>query len=430
MNFKLKDFCISLFTVNDFPIYPISDNILAIENETIRQYDDIYYTGKIFMNKNKYYFISNIDKDYVCYIEELESPKGDFFISKSDIIEIDSSIKNVKGKIKTTYGKLLLNSVLLIDPFGDIIPYINDSPFDMLKIKTFIIDKVLEKKIDASMIYRFFTNYDYISTLCELFVPSISKNLLTLNQKVEKKKKMLFKENKDNLNDSVTMVKIENELINLDKELNSDEDSKGFVTDKSFDIHRKRMFSTFGIIEPFGEEKKDFYFAKGNLDDGWDKGDLPHIFNEIRKSIYGRGIDTAKGGAITNDMARIFQDTLITQEDCKTKRGISFKITNNNKNQLINRYIIEDNKTILVTKDIISKYINKTVTLRSPMTCAVKDGNYCYKCCDYLWEIKKLKLLNVIPVKISSSIMMLSMKSMHGTKTSFYQIDKLDKFLL
>ena len=95
---------------------------------------------------------------------------------------------------------------------------------------------------------------------------------------------------------------------------------------------------------------------------------------------------------------------------------------------MINRYIFEKGKTVVLLDDNIDKYVGKNVKLRSPMTCSMKNG-VCYKCCDYIWELKNLQILNVVPASISSTILMTSMKAFHGTKVNIYEIKSLNMFI-
>lgn len=424
-----KDICIDVFTECEWVNYPIKNNLLDVPFIDVEDYPEKYYVGKIFQNQNNLYCISEIKSKNVL-VERL-----DVDISKQPLLSIynkltiqKNEIPGIDSTITTTYGKFIINTYLVILPFQGKLPYMNETPFNINKVKNQIIDLIIQKQITSEQVYTFFTNLDFLSSFCELFVPSITERCLSIDPKVYEKRKELLEKYKDKLDDPVVMVKLEDELINLDKKSLEDDESMGFLTEKSFNVHRKRMFLVAGMIEPFGDKENKYRFSTSNLDEGWKKEDLAMLFNEVRKGVYNRGINTAKGGYASKEITRMFQDTQIVAEDCETKEGISFKVTENNKNDIIYRNIIENGKTILITKDNVDKYVGKTVILRSPMKCKIKN-NYCYKCCDHIWKVKNLKLLNTVPLAITSTIMMLSMKAMHGTKTSFFEITSLDDFL-
>jgi hypothetical protein len=64
--------------------------------------------------------------------------------------------------------------------------------------------------------------------------------------------------------------------------------------------------------------------------------------------------------------------------DCGTKKTIDVKLTNRNRNDFEYRYIVEGDKLVELTPQVMDKYIGKTIHMRSPMYClGDKTCNIC-----------------------------------------------------
>lgn len=448
-NLLRLDFVISLFTECEFPKVKIDtkSNTIIFDDPSELMYhiqlDREYYIGKLVTDQSnkKLYYISNKDSDniYVELLDKITNFNFPLIESHKEKITISKNHLNIvkSNNITTTYGRLILNVFLIEHPFYIyyqdnkdmyLISYHNEQPFDIDKLFDEYKLLLLKKQIHAPVVHKMFTNVDYLQSYAPVFVPSVSEKMITVDPKIKKKKEELIKKYKDKLNDPEVMVKIEDELIKLDKEYLKGDESEVLFSKKTFNIHRKLMFIGFGALPTFGDDIPGYNMVLSDLDEGMKKEDCPMIFNEARRGFYSRGVGTAKGGQITKDIFRLLQDTEITTEDCKTKRYLKFNITKDNYKDVLNRYIIDKNKTILLTVDNIKDYIGKEVKLRSPMMCEAKDG-YCYKCCDYIWELKRMQPVNIIPISISSAIMNSAMKSMHGTKVENIYLEDLDQFV-
>ena len=200
------------------------------------------------------------------------------------------------------------------------------------------------------------------------------------------------------------------------------------ITDKAYDVQRKRMFIMLGLMESFGDDVQTFNFGKTNLNDGWNKDEIPLIANDIRKGSYGRAIATRDSGAEAKMLQRNFQDSKIIEDDCGTKLGILTDITSDNKSSYLYRHIVENNKLVLLTENNIEQYIGKRVTMRCARYCQSKN-NYCYTCMDYRFKSMGIELLNSNPSAISSTLTSMSLKKMHGSKISTFEINTLNDAL-
>jgi len=268
-----------------------------------------------------------------------------------------------------------------------------------------------------------------LAGLNDFVVPSLTEKAITSSPVVNKRREELFEQYKDQLDDPNIMMKVENELIALDKEQLKGDESNGFmIKSKNYDVQRKRMFVTMGLVESFGDETPSYSFSKTNLNDGWDLKEFDMLSNDIRRGVYDRAKSTALGGAESKMLGRNFQDSTIVEDDCGTERYLPIMLTKSNYKLFLYRNIIVGNKLVILDKETISNYIGKEIKLRSPMYCKSNDG-YCYACMDTRFKDVGVKLLNVQPIGISSQFVTLSLRSQHGTKTELLNIDNLNTIL-
>ncbi len=115
--------------------------------------------------------------------------------------------------------------------------------------------------------------------------------------------------------------------------------------------------------------------------EGLTAGEYYYANYGARQGIVCKKLGTGKGGDLTRHLIEAVYDITITAEDCKTKEGI--KLTPymiENGICLTGRYMTGDSKPLdeEKIKDILKN--GKDITLRSPLTCAQKDGicSLCY----------------------------------------------------
>lgn len=341
----------------------------------------------------------------------------------------DIILNGPKDPIKSTIGRYVLNYILLVDPFGDILSYVNE-PFNAGKIESDIVEAAFADKVTVKQIKTYNNNLYFIGHFTELCAPSMSEKSLSTDPNIKKHRDMLLEQHKDELDDPIILSKIEDELIAMDKEYLKDDPSQGFYisSGKAYDICRKRMLVTGGMIGDFGDNTK-YHFVNQSLDEGWATEDLPVLFNDIRKGSYNRAVSTAEGGTESKFLSRIFQDTKIVEHNCKTTKGLEVYLGEDVIDMYNYRYIITSSGIVALTPDIIKSYLNKKVIMRSPQYCKTTNG-LCAICMGQVFEKLNKKLLNMEAVNIGSSFLQASMKSMHGVKSSFNNIENLDTFIM
>ena len=94
--------------------------------------------------------------------------------------------------------------------------------------------------------------------------------------------------------------------------------------------------------------------------------------------------------------------------DCGTSHCEHITLTNSNKGLLLNRYIIDNGKKVLLTEDNNSKYVGKEIALRSPMFC--QADKICNICAGELYYQMGIENIGLISNIIGSSITTLALK--------------------
>ena len=369
------------------------------------------------------------DDTHVLFIKLADSTDNPIF-NMSDRFHIsDGMIANYKGpQMLTDVGKFFINYLLFAEPFGDAVPYVNG----LINIK--LLDKLVSERLVAGKITKaqfdkMVNNAFWFGEDGTLSIQTLTEKSLGTDPKIIKRKQELLEQYKDKLNDPITVARIEKELVDMDKQYIKGDESEPFFAacgDKSFSEQRKKMYIMFGLMPDFNKKNIGMNLILNNMEEGYAKHDIPALANEIRRGSYGRGADTALGGAQSKFITRAFQDIKITQPDCGTKRGYKLHLTENNASQFYYRYLTDGT---LLTPEKIKECIGKVVLLRSPMYCETKDG-ICAKCCGKIVEDQKIVNIGMHSLAIAETMIYVAMKAMHVSGVKLYQIKDINRFII
>jgi len=433
--FVNKSFLLTLFSTTTLPVL---DFKLTIETYTALK------SGRTFtiQSDNAFYIINSDSPKIsdivvytldgkVTYIKDFKQNTPIFNLVDQVTIEPGEIInfKNDKAE-KVSLGRILLNQVVLIDAFKDKIEFFN-KPFNIGDVESEVASKLLDRSISMDEYNLFMNQGFYLLHFSELNVPSFTEKSLTTFPGVNEFKKELFEKHKGDLTNPLVAAKIGDALIAKDKEYLEGDPSTGFYNaagKKAYAIARKKMYLNIGGIESFDKDLTSFNFLKYSLSQGWDKEDFPTISNEIRKGSFGRATATARGGAMTNFMLRVFQDTEIREKNCGVKKGLEFILEKDLTDKFFGRYMIENGELAKITKKNYASYINKKIILRSPMYCLTVDG-FCETCCGENFAALDLKAVNMEMVNLTSTFLTLEMKAMHGVALTYDAIDFEEYFI-
>lgn len=344
----------------------------------------------------------------------------------------DSAVDKAFDHGNSTVGRFIENAIVLQIPTNFKVFDYNNSVWSPKSTLQAITNALQEKKIDMQQYRKIIDNFFYLNNISEICVPSMTVRSLMTDPRIPEIKKKFIEEHKDQMNDPFVIKELEDMLTKIDREYLGNDPSVTFfdgLGSKSYKLHRKKLFLMVGGIPAFDESSGKYDFNPNSLMDGWRVDLLPSIANEARKGSYDRGRETAKGGAETKLVMRVFQDLMIDMEDCGTKRTIAFDFANlYDIHDFIGRIARVGGFDVEITKDNLDQFSGKVVQIYSPLTCENKY-NLCYKCCGHRCKELGVKMIGIQTVKITSQFMQTSMKNMHGTVLKTKQINLSDVIL-
>ena len=423
-----RDFLMEIFTKTDR---------LKL-NESIAN-SEVIYKGKLILDDKKLQSIKKFEymefgKYKILEIDQVNiKDSNEPLATPIDKIKVKKgSLANIDKDIETTLGRYILNYLLIHLPLKNKLPYLNTQDELSFKyISKILYDKFINNEVVKDEMDMFFRNMYFIGSMSYIFVPNFTKKSITTHPDMAKRRAELLKKYEKELKngDAVTMSMIENELIDLDKEWLKDDESLRFYKKnlkKSFNVQRKKQYALGGIVEDLSDS--GYKFIDKPFSEGVDEENFSKVANELRAASHSRAIQTQSSGVLAKSLSRTLSSLRHIKGDCKTKTYIKLKINDFNVDNLLNRYIVEKSNLVLLTKENIKKYMNKEVSLRSPMTCKNKEG-YCTICLGNIFEKIETGNLDFRALSLSSFYTNLMLRRSHGLARSIYTIDDIDKFV-
>lgn len=406
---------------NSFAIHvPKKDQELKSEQEVSQPTSDYYVYG--------IYLIPGQD-NALMLIKIADDALYPPFTMGDRFMLTEGMIDNYKGDpVVTDVGKFMMNQILLVRAFGDLIPYIN-GVFKPGKIDDMVAALIMDKKVNRTMFNTYMNNglwYGQDGSIC---TQTWSLKSLGTDPAIEKRKKELLEQYKDQLDDPLIMSKVEKELVAMDKAWLKDDASMTFFEvagGKSFNEIRKKMYIMYGLSVAFDKNTGHYEWTEHSLEEGWRASSMPVMANDIRRGAYSRGIETAKGGEQTKYIMRTFQEVGIEEDDCGTKKGVEVLLTDHNAKYYAERYLVDGT---LLTADAMPKYIGKTVRIRSPLHCLTNPG-FCYKCCGEKAKKRAVKAIGLDGINFTGKLTQTAMDAMHVSSMQSIEISDISEFLV
>jgi hypothetical protein len=347
----------------------------------------------------------------------------------------------VKEPTRTTLGRFIFN-LMLIDRLGfqKILPYMNEvmSASNSKKIDKKVTAAMLNDEITVKDMIKYIDTRDWFglslyTTVCNSFTPKTIK----VAKGVKPLKEKLFRDNKEALDngDATVMDKISKELIQAELDEIKDDLGATLYTSGargSVNNHLKNIFVTRGSVFNTGTGKFDM--IKNSLNDGLEITSIPAHADTVVIGSYARGVGTQDAGYFTKELIAGNQSSILgpKDSDCGTKLYRLKKVTNQSSGDLIGRYIFENGKTVLLTKDNIGKYIGKSVKLRTPLGCIGLNGNqycYCNKCFGDRFYNIGVDNVGLLTARVGSSFLQASLAKFHDATVKVRAVD-IDDMLL
>jgi len=345
----------------------------------------------------------------------------------SKIILKSGDVANLNERVETTIGRAIANKLLKLDPFGKFFPYDNKSIFinDFINLATF---HLIKGDVNTEQMTILFKNSVWLVRFADLILPSLSQKVLTMPASSKKLKAELIEKHKDLIKNGdpayVNMVEMP-VLEDIKKSLKDDPSFMLYYTGKpSIGNNLKQTIGTFSPIFNISTGKYDI--STGNLLEGHD----PKIYNSIANmnisGTYSRNIETQNGGA----MVKTIYNSMSTMRaapagtDCGTTIYKNVELTNDNKNSYMWNYIFDNGRTILLTPDIINKYIGTICNFRSTLYCKY-DSKFeiCNKCCGEIPYKTNLLTIGLLSSRLPFQIVNSSLKAFHDSTISLTDIN-------
>jgi hypothetical protein len=364
------------------------------------------------------------------YEFDVKDPKPPFEFHDPITLTAEDMGNLTKKEVETTYGNVLANWLLCVYPFGDKIPYI-EGRFGVKDVEKHIDKRMVDTpaegqdreadKIYVDEYFKYRRSASLIDGLTQLCVPSATAKSMTRHPDTVKRREELLEQYKDRLHDPAIIAKIEEEMGKLDREWLAGDRSMGFyIKSKSLDVVRKKAHLMFGYETAFGDGQNGVLIQRA-LAEGWDVDKLPEMASSLREGSYDRGASTALGGEAVKFILRVMQNTLVEEEDCKSKLGIPITIDKANTGQYLGNWIFSGKDLIQLSDENITAYIGKESIMRSPLFCLTERANFCATCIGGRYGEHPTGLATAAS-NIGSTFMSVFMSSMHGKalKTAKY----------
>ena len=346
-----------------------------------------------------------------------------------------------KEDIVTNCGLFIWNKFIIETSFKDIVGYCNTplTKKELGRIKGILDAALLEDEITPK---QYIDDYLNRKTWLEFsfnteIVTSLTVKSMQELPAVAKKKRELMKEYHDDLNSEdnnkvvVAADKMVKELLTVAKDELKDDPAMDLYNSGArgaFDNAYKNSQVMKGTV--YNSSKHEFEVVYNPLVNGIEKSDLPAMSNSMIDATYSKSIASGECGYITKKLNAAFQSSVLDKRgsDCHSKGFDIITLTPDNYNLYSYNFIIEGDKLVRLDSKTKSKYMGKTVKMRSNAYClnAHKTCNMCAG--DKMYLIDK-ENYGLTVSKMSNALLNKRMKQMHDSNVKLYKIDAEKDFL-
>lgn len=388
--YQRKDWVLSAFAVTRQPKpKSLDENMLSV-GDGVAVVPPLPYSIRYNRESTEVYVdIGQGNYDWVGITDQI--PMTALCVAGTPLTVGPDDIINCKAEVASTYGDLLFNYIALVHPFEDRIPY-QVGPVKIRAVEAIIASKLCDNEdisgvaprpdqISVSMYMKYGRCMGALAGYTQLFVPTLTPKALTTDPKIMVRRAELLEQNADRLHDPVVVSRIQDELIQMDRDWIKGDPSEGFfISGKSFNTARKRMFVIHGPEAGFNEGA-NAELVVNSLNEGWDVTKLPAMFNSSRAGSFYRGALTALGGEAVKFFMRVFQNTNIGEDDCGSVIGLDRYIDPERLGYFEGLWEITKTGISALTMERLKEVAGKVITTRSPNYCKTGHTDYCAKCC-------------------------------------------------
>lgn len=390
------------------------------------------YVGKIIREPFGVFFLDEALEKQPLHIEGLKPT--DPILSKRDKVIITQDRLPWIGApvIETTIGKLLLNLLVVYEPFKGRMAYINDTGFVPSDVEKRFAPKLRDEpkpgeKKEPGLFYvdeliLFQKAVTFLEGMSKLFTMSITRQGILPPPGAAEFRKELLKKYEGKLHDPTEMVKFQSELGEFDKAyLKANDAAYGkFMAGKVVKARGKAYLTQGGDTNGFLNSVEMVPITQP-LVDGIDltPGKFVAVANTIRYGSFARGAETVNGGVVAKALMTALDTWQITNRDCGSLLGVERTYDESEIKKLIGRYVLTTNGKPLFIENVeqAKAYIGKEVIIRSPQYCREAGAYTCKICAGE--DLARYGSGLVIPaMEVSSGILSDSLKKMHDTTAS------------
>lgn len=393
------------------------------------------YPYRVVQTPAGHFFVNPQNTSELIPIED--APAGQPIFQMKDEVDVPAgTLINMKEDTHTTYGNLLFNAMCLVWPFGDKILYQNGD-ISTSKIEGMIIDRLKGTNDKAASVWagegrnpqwiyvdehlKFVNAMFALGAFTQLCVPACSEKSMTPPPGLTELRDRLLAENKDRLHDPETIAKIDAELVQLLKDYLKDDPSMGFLSKKSFDVVRKKLFLMNGA-EASLENDNSFELVARSLNEGWDMKDFAALCTGSRSGSYNRGAQTELGGEAVKWLFRASSNLAVVGKDCGSKMGNYFFAGAGEEHKLLGFTALIGMDNVKIDKDNVGQYMGKRILLRSPMYCKMPKTDFCEACIGDRLANTPTGLSTAV-AHYGDTFMLLFMKAMHSNVLELQKLD-------
>lgn len=429
--YRKKDWVISAFSVTEDPDPPPAEHAVSmtdgVSNTVVGPH---LYSIRHRTHSTEVYVPTSAGNEWVEISDCV--PYTPLFYPGDPLQVTPEMIPNCKEPVDSTYGDLLFNWIVLVEPFGSRIDY-QVGPVKIGSIERMIAKRLVDDpeisgveptddQIPVKMYMRFGRCVGALAGYTQLFVPTFSAKALQTDPAVKARRTELLEENADRLRDPVVVAKIQNELIAMDKAWLQDDPSEGFLlSNKTWGTARKRMFLIHGPEAGF-DEGGNAELVVNSLEEGWDTTKLVAMFNSARAGSYYRGALTALGGEAVKFFMRVFQNVNISVDDCGSKLGKYRQIEKGQGAYYAGLWEITPNGPVLLDEARAIAMEGKSILTRSPQYCKVSSTDFCAKCVGAALAAIG-NAIGAESVSVASQFMDIMMASAHAKELKTARLD-------
>lgn len=322
----------------------------------------------------------------------------------------------------TKAANLLFNATAMWPAVGGKLGYINSemSPGAIeSKFAVMVDDPEPGQPVDPGAVYvrdfiTFANGIRYLEGFTQVFCWSVTEKSITAPDDIEQVKQAIFEKYKDSLDDPATQAKINAELVAYDKGvwLKGDPSERFLISGKSSNVRRK-LWLAQGSEAGLDRSSTKLPYVQKSLTQGWDLDKLPDLINTQRAGSIDRGSETELGGVVAKWLARTTSNVRVVQEFCGTKIGDLITITENNKHELVGRYIVGKEPILVPDQQSAGKYLGQRLQVHAPHFCKSQKTDYCKYCLGVNLSANE----NALPLAATSyggGFLDMFLSSMHG----------------